>query len=167
MNKLTKRKKQTAIAGALLLAMTLTLSACGGENNAGGADTNAEQNNSGAAAGNQLPEDSGIMDPDAPASGENSNSAPDSSANENANNEEETPANDVLSAEGVYTGQIDSHSIEITTDAGATVYQVPEELLTVIENLPADAKVKFEYTEKSEGDSEYKQNWLTKIEAVQ
>lgn len=161
----TKRKKQTAAAGALLLALALTLSACSGETNNNQPGTNAEQNNTDAATGNNLPDESGIMEPGAPVSDDESNN--DSSTGEDATNGEEQPASDVLSAEGVYTGQIDSHSIEITTDAGVSVYQIPEQLMTEIENLPADAKVKFEYTEKMMEDSEYKQNWLTKIEVIQ
>lgn len=161
MIKPTKRKKQTAAAGALLLAIMLTLSACGGDNT-NEPSANAEQNNTGAGAGDNLPEESGIIDPGAAVSDDESTK--DSSESDN----KELPAkNAIISAEGVYTGQIDSHSIEISTDAGVSVYQIPEELTSIIENLPADAKVKFEYTEQTEGDSEYKQLWLTKIEAIQ
>jgi hypothetical protein len=72
----------------------------------------------------------------------------------------------VISGTGIYTGQNDAHSIEIKTDKGADTYHITEELSPIIEALPTDASVAFEYTEKViDSEQGVKQLWLTKIEA--
>ncbi|MCR2802353.1 hypothetical protein [Paenibacillus soyae] len=166
MKKLTRKNNKAAAAGALLLAIMLTATACGA-----GADQPSGNEQQGSAsptneAGNQLPEETGVIDPEAPTNDETNNSA--AEPNEESDNDgAEQTESQPIGAEGVYTGQIDSHSIEIVTDGVAAAYQIPEDLTAVIETLPADAEVKFEYTEKAiEGEEAVKQLWLTKIEAV-
>lgn len=153
MNLSNKKHKKTAAAGAILLAIMLTVSACGV--NSGNQERNEAQNQDEAPAPtDKLPEDNGVIEPGSPDDSEEDN-----------NNGGESPAEEAKSAEGVYTGQIDANSVEITTESGAAAYRIPEELTTVIENLPSDAKVKFKYTEKAVDG--VKQLWLTMIEAVQ
>lgn len=160
MNLSNKKRKKAATAGALLLAVMLTMSACGA--NANNPSNSGSPNNSETGSPvDQLPDNNGVQEPGAPTNDDDNNSSTD---NNNGNPAESAP----ISAEGTYTGLIDSNSLEITTDSGAGAYRIPEELRDAVDELPADAKVKFEYTEKAvEGDTSVKQLWLTKIEAVQ
>lgn len=166
MKKLTKNNRKAAAAGALLLAIMLTSTACGdnadqpsGNENQGSASPTME-------AGNQLPDESGVIDPEAPASDEGNAGAND--PGDSGNGGVEQTESEPISAEGVFSGLSDSHTVEIITDGVAAAYQIPEKLTADIEALPADAKVKFEYIEKAiEGEETVKQLWLTKIEAVQ
>ncbi|MFF2889018.1 hypothetical protein [Paenibacillus sp. NPDC057967] len=160
MNLTNKKRKKAATAGALLLAVMLTMSACGA--NANNPSSSGSPNNSESGSPvDQLPDNNGVQEPGAPSNDDDDNSSTD---NNNGTPAESAP----ISAEGTYTGLIDSNSLEITTDSGAGAYRIPEELRDVVDELPADAKVKFEYTEKAvEGDTSVKQLWLTKLEAVQ
>lgn len=153
--------KRTTTAGAavLVLAVMLTVSACG----ANGNDTEQNGNDSALAGVNdQLPEESGIQDPGAISSDDDTEQVEETATTEEGGDAGQ-PADAVISSEGVYTGQIDANSIEIKTDSGAEAYRITEELAPVIEALPSDAEVVFEYTEKDIDGA--KQLWLTKIEA--
>ncbi|MHA6485424.1 hypothetical protein ACX1C1_26370 [Paenibacillus sp. strain BS8-2] len=157
------KKTKTASAAALMLAIMLTASACGVNEN------NSPQNgNDSAQAGvnEQLPEGSGIQDPGSLGSDDESNKPEESAATGgDITTDTDEPAAVILSNEGTYTGQIDSNSIEIKTAEGAAAYRVTEELAPVIESLPSDAAVTFEYTEKViDSEQGIKQLWLTKIE---
>ncbi|MFD0588581.1 hypothetical protein ACFQZE_11250 [Paenibacillus sp. GCM10027627] len=155
--KLTNKKRsKTLAAGALLIAVMLTTSACG-------ANATEKSGNGGPSESpaptvqptDNLPDDNGIVEPGTPTS-------------DNTSGGQATPDSSPISAEGVYSGQIDSSSIEITVDGVASAYRIPEELGSVIESLPSDAKVKFEYIEKTvDSETDVKQLLLTKIEAVQ
>lgn len=153
------KRTTTAGAAALVLAVMLTVSACG----ANGNDTEQNGNDSALAGVNdQLPEESGIQDPGAISSEDDAEQAEETATTE-VGGDDGHPADAVISSEGVYTGQIDANSIEIKTDSGAEAYRITEELAPVIEALPSDAEVVFEYTEKVIDGA--KQLWLTKIEA--
>lgn len=159
MNLSNKKRKKAATAGAVLLALMLTVSACGV--NVNNKEGNGDQNNASTAAPtDNLPEENGVLEPGAP-----------SNEDQPSNNEDggsEQPDSDLISAEGVYTGQIDSNSIEITTASGAAAYQFHEDMTSVIEKLPDNAKIKFKYTEKVvDSGTDLKQLWLTEIEVVQ
>lgn len=159
MNLTNKKRRKAATAGALLLAVMLTMSACGANannSNNGGTPNNSETG----APVDQLPDENGVQEPGAP-----TNDDDNTTTDNNSNSSEEAAP---ISAEGTYVGLIDNNSLEITTDGVAAAYRIPEELHTTIQDLPADAKVKFEYTEKAvEGETDLKQLWLTKIEVVQ
>ncbi|RJE91264.1 hypothetical protein D3P07_04195 [Paenibacillus sp. 1011MAR3C5] len=160
MNLTNKKRKKAATAGALLLAVMLTMSACGANANNPSSSGNPNNSESGSPV-DQLPDNNGVQEPGAPSNDDDNDN---NSSTDNNGIGESAP----ISAEGTYTGLIDSNSLEITTDSGAGAYRIPEELRSVVDELPADAKVKFEYTEKAiEGDTDVKQLWLTKIEAVQ
>ncbi|GKU76001.1 hypothetical protein [Paenibacillus sp. L3-i20] len=156
MNLSNKRRTKAATASAVVLAIMLTMSACGSNAKDPSAD-NTQGNIPTVAPTDNLPEETGIAEPETPIdNGTNSE-----------NNGEEVPTSNPISAEGIYTGQIDSNSIEITTSAGADSYRITEELTAVIEALPSDSKVKFEYTSKvDESDSSIKLLYLTKIEEI-
>lgn len=158
-----RRSKKAAAAGAVLLAVMLAASACGGTNTNNANTGNKEQGtvNEGPVI-SELPEESGVLEPDV--------SSPEPTADEAGNSgaiEEPAPAESVKVSEGTYSGLIDSHSIEIVTASGAIALQVTEEDMSVLEALPDAAKVKFEYMEKAiEGEADLKQNWLVKIEVI-
>lgn len=159
MNKLIKKRKNAAAVGAVLLAIMLTAAACGASENA--PDNKGETNDKATASPvDRLPENNGVLEPDAPKQDEDHT--------HRNNGGEELITSKPISAEGVFTGQIDSISVEITTENGAAAYHVPEQLAPIIEALPTDANVKFEYEEKTiAGATDNKQLWLTKIKAVQ
>ncbi|REK75676.1 hypothetical protein [Paenibacillus paeoniae] len=158
MNLTNKKRKKAATAGALLLAVMLTMSACGANANNPNNSANPNNNETGSPV-DQLPDNNGVQEPGAPS--DNDDNSTDNNGNGNG---EASP----IRAEGTYTGLIDSNSLEITTDSGAGAYRIPEELRSIVDELPSDVKVKFEYTEKAvEGETDLKQLWLTKIEAVQ
>jgi hypothetical protein len=157
------KKTKAASAAALLLAIMLTASACGANGN------NAGQNGNGsteAGVNEQLPENGGIQDPGSLGSDDEEGTEPEESATTGGGTDSNEPADVAISSTGIYTGQIDSNSIEIKTDKGAAAYRITEELAPVIEALPTDAAVAFEYTEKViDSEQGVKQLWLTKIEA--
>lgn len=155
-----RRNKKAATAGAVLLAVMLAASACSGAKT-----TNTSNEQQGTVTEgpvvDQLPDESGVIEPDV--------SAPEPTAdtNNNSGNAEDTASDEVKRGEGTFNGLMDSHSIEIETEAGAMPLQIAEELASTVENLPSDAKVAFEYTEKAiEGETELKQYWLVKIEQI-
>jgi hypothetical protein len=65
---------------------------------------------------------------------------------------------EIIDAAGIYVGQIDSNSIEITIDGTAGAYRYEESLKPVIEALAKDNRVAFTYYENENG-----QQILTKI----
>ncbi|MGO4543580.1 hypothetical protein AB4Z29_02095 [Paenibacillus sp. 2TAB23] len=164
MNSSRRKKSKKAAAGAVLLAVMLATAACGGANDNKPAAGNDQPGNvEESPIVTDLPEESGVLDPDV--------SAPEPTAEPTATADNESPteapAGPVKVNEGKYSGLIDSHSIEIETAAGAIPLQITDEFKSQLEALPDNAKVKFEYTEKSiEGDATVKQNWLVKIEEV-
>jgi uncharacterized low-complexity protein len=153
-----RRIKKAATAGAVLLAVMLAASACSGANT----KNTSNEPNGAVTEGpvvDKLPEGSGVIEPDV--------SAPEPSAagTNNSSGTEDPDADEVKRGEGTFTGLIDSHSIEIETEAGAMAFQITEELASAIDNLPSDAEVAFEYTEKAiEGETGLKQYWIVKIE---
>ena len=70
----------------------------------------------------------------------------------------------VIKGTGVYVGQIDNHSIEITTEEGSTAFELGEGTESALEALKTDDPVVFEYVEKSvPGDDTVKQRVISKI----
>lgn len=173
MNNLSgKKRKKFATAGALMLAAMLALSACGA--NSGTPTPSAgPDNDTGDEVGDLLPDSSGLIETGSAGSGDNEGEegTADNGSSADAPSDNGVPADNdaILGGTGVYTGQIDSNSIEITTDGeGAAAYRITEELAPVIESLPSDARVKFEYTiEEVEGDDTVKQNWLKSIVEIE
>ncbi|WP_141505143.1 hypothetical protein [Paenibacillus luteus] len=157
-----RRSKKAATAGAVLLAVMLAASACGNSSNASNVNSGNEQQGTveESPVVSELPEESGVLEPDV------STPEPSVAPTDNSGSIED-PAAPVKVNEGTYSGQVDSHSIEVETAAGVIVLQVTDEQAGTIDALPDDAKVKFEYTEKAvEGDPSVKQNWLDKIEEI-
>lgn len=158
-----RRNKKAVTAGAVLLAVMLAASACGNSDTGKNGNEQQPSINEGPTVDN-LPDQSGVIEPDVPTSG-NSNSENNNTDTNNTGISEPDPSAPVKSGEGTYVGLSDSHSIEIETKDGAMPLQVTEELLAVVNKLPSDSKVTFEYTEKEiEAGSDMKQNWLKKIE---
>jgi len=141
----------------------LAASACGNPNSVKNGNEQQPTITDGPTVDN-LPDESGVIEPDVPTSG-NSNSDNNNTNSNNSSISEPDPAAPVKSGEGTFVGLSDSHSIEIETKDGPMPLQVTDELLAVVNELPSDSKVTFEYTEKEiEAGSEFKQNWLKKIE---
>lgn len=70
----------------------------------------------------------------------------------------------VISGSGIYVGQIDNHSIEITTEEGPTAFELGTVPDSVLEELEMDDPVVFEYVEKSvEGDAAVYQRVLSRL----
>lgn len=161
------KKTKAASAAALLLAIMLTASACGTNANSNNNNSNTDPNAAGspeAGVNEQLPENGGIQDPGSLGS-DNESKEPQESAATGGGTDSSGPADIIMSNTGTYTGQIDSNSIEIRTDEGAEPYRIPQELAPLIEELPEEAIVEFEYTEKViDSEQGVKQLWLTKIE---
>ena len=163
----SKSAKATA-AGAVLLAVMLAASACGNNNS-----INNDSLNNGSNITNNIPQtdnmpeqsgisDSGVASPDGDDSNVTGPEGSDGPADDNASNENEAP---VIQGEGVYVGAMDSNSIEITMNNSAEAFQLPPGLAQVIREIPANANVKFEYTEKIlDSASNLKQLWLVSIE---
>ncbi|MEK3881965.1 hypothetical protein [Paenibacillus sp. PL2-23] len=168
MKKHIKHNRKAAAAGALLLAIMMTTSACGGNAGPIGDEENPGSSAPVAESGNQLPEESGVIDPAAPVAENDSVASPEPETDTSADEDAAVNVSEPISAEGVYTGQIDSHSIEITINGIAAAYQFPGDMTAAIEALPADSPVTFQYTEKIiEGEDKLKQLWLVKVEAIQ
>ncbi len=172
MNSSKRKRAQVIAAGAVLLAVMLTTSACGDSKGTSPNTTNGQNAVVETPGTEQLPDKSGVQDsgslssenPDAsetakPSASPNDNSTTNSSSNNDAVDSK------AFSGEGVYTGASDSHTIEIKTNDTFSAYQVTEEVAAQVRDIPENAKVKFEYTEKI-FDKEIKQLWLTKIEEV-
>ncbi|WP_168121056.1 hypothetical protein [Paenibacillus sp. HB172176] len=163
---LKKNRKYIAATSAVMLALMLTMSACNDPDNENG---NGNASATPEATDNQtevLPSDSGIMDPGGLSTDNESDGESHSNNGENNKEEDtETQPADVMTGEGVYTGQIDPSSIEIKVNGEAQPFRYNTALSAVINQLPTDAKVTFSYTEKViDSESNLKQLWLTKIE---
>lgn len=167
MNSTKRKRTQAAAAGAVLLAVMLTVSACGDSK-----ETSPNNNGQNAVTEtpitDQLPEQSGIQDPGtaSPDSNNNSNNSSNNSTAGKGVNSEEPADETVIHAEGVFNGGIDSNSIEIETNNGPEAFRVNAELAPTVAALPDYANVRIEYTELII-DSDTKQLWLTKIEQIE
>ncbi|WP_211747481.1 hypothetical protein [Paenibacillus sp. Marseille-Q4541] len=74
------------------------------------------------------------------------------------------PDTEVKEGSGVYTGQADPHTIEITINGQATAFQLGEGMDTEIANLEEQTPVDFTYEEKAiEGEADLKQLILLSI----
>lgn len=164
--KTTKSKKKSTqmVTGAVLLAIMLTASACGSNNV--NTPNNANQET-------VAPSDETSV-PDATATPDSSNNngvtepgtaQPDATPDTGSDNSGNSA---VKTGTGTYTGQIDSHSIEIETDNGPQVFQITDEFTDTLNNLESDADVKFEYTEKilESAGEKVTQFWLTQIDQI-
>lgn len=173
-NAKAKKRKNAGIATAMVLAVALTLSACGTDGKSDPSQVeNANGNNSG--EGDQLPTNEGIMEPGSPGGDSSSDegTAPGEGTGEGESGGQNDPSSPddpdatVAVNSGTFSGIIDSNSIEITTDAGADAYRITEELSSIVNELPTDAKVRFQYTvTQVEGDPSAHQNWLQSIELI-
>ncbi|UVI31427.1 hypothetical protein [Paenibacillus spongiae] len=70
---------------------------------------------------------------------------------------------------GLYIGQIDTHSVEITMNEGPTVFQISQYISSQLEKIPDRSNgtpVVFKYTEKEIilSGEKYIERWLTSIE---
>lgn len=70
---------------------------------------------------------------------------------------------------GTYTGQQDTHTVEIETANGPMSFQIDDNTALSLEGLNPNDKVTFQYKEKEfqTDDGSEKQLWLTKIEKSQ
>lgn len=158
---------------AVVTLLTLTLAACGSNKPEVSGDNNDSQvvsnNNGSEAEGVDTNNESGTID--------NSKEPPVSS------NSEQTPSEatpdpvtepqvdldvtkgDVLQGSGIYVGQNDSNSIEVTTADGATAFQIEDAVAQVVDTLEEGSTIKFEYYEKTTkvGSESVKQLFMTKI----
>jgi len=162
----SKKKNRLVVTSAVLLAIMLTASACGDGNNKTPNNTNpgAPLEQPGDAVetpgNNNLGEDgnnanSGVTEPD--------NAAPDSTDKDKPNGNDDAA---VKTAEGTYSGMMDTHSIEVITSDGPMALQFTDELSDTLNKLEPDSKIKFEYTEKKI-DADVTQFWLKKLDKIE
>jgi len=59
-----------------------------------------------------------------------------------------TGDNDLISAEGEYTGMMDGHSIEIMMNGQATPFQIDYDTADKVSDWEMGTRVKFQYTER-------------------
>ncbi|MBW7476556.1 hypothetical protein K0T92_17705 [Paenibacillus oenotherae] len=76
-----------------------------------------------------------------------------------------------LKGQGIYQGMADTHSVEITTEEGPTVFQVDEDVAKQLEAIPEGkdgVAVAYEFREQEiDADGKIiKQLWLTRIKAL-
>lgn len=134
---MVKKRRKLLIMGAVALALALTAAACSNDNN-GNNDPTASPGPSATSSPSSAPE----------------------TDNPSASPEQSGPQT------GVYVGQLDGHSIEITTDAGPVVYQVSPEFADKVSPWDKDTPVTYEYREEiidNDGD-EIKQLVITAID---
>ncbi|MFD2114467.1 hypothetical protein ACFSTH_15640 [Paenibacillus yanchengensis] len=165
-----RRHSQKVAASALLLAVMLTVSACGDSNKPKENPNQIEQ----PAGNDQLPEGSGMIDSgvannnesstDQPVDGANNGSQPGSQTNEqtapgdtptdngSATSESPDPVSQPIQATGEYVGQIDSNSVEINVNNEPLSMQLTDETRAIIEELDSDVPVQLEYTEQALND---------------
>ncbi|MFD0961203.1 hypothetical protein [Paenibacillus chungangensis] len=172
MNNTNTMKKKATTAAVLLLALALSMSACSNASQDPNNSGNSQGNNE-SVGSNNLPDNDGVMDPDTPSEGGSGNDTASETGDSGGDDEDKGSTGDdgsteaILHGEGTYTGAIDSNSVEIRTDEGANAYRLTSELTSIIEELPAEAKVKFEYTEKViDSENNVKQLWLQSIEEI-
>lgn len=168
-----KKRSQSAAAGALVLAMMITASACG--------DSKQVPNNASNLSSPQVeqsPQGSGIIDSGTAEKENNDNQASNggqtgsqssgeagSGSNSSAN---ETDQEQVHTASGQYVGLQDSNQIEIITDNGAEAFRLTDEVRPAIETLEPDAKVEITYTiEIIEKDTGLKHLWLQSVKVIE
>jgi outer membrane protein assembly factor BamE (lipoprotein component of BamABCDE complex) len=170
-NSSNKLGRTVTLSAAVLLAATM-LSACG-SNAATTPDPNYQDTtvNQGTPDQSQSPvsnSDTGGGATDNSATNDAINSPTNSSSpDESTNTNPDGTAQDIThEGEGTFTGQADSHSVEITTSKGATVYQIDDITAESIKDIGQDDKVKFQYKEQEidTNDGKITQLWLTKIE---
>ncbi|ANE46354.1 hypothetical protein SY83_08755 [Paenibacillus swuensis] len=98
---------------------------------------------------------------------------PTNETNQETNQNQQTPPEESksasMSAEGIYNGLIDNHTVEIDQDGAPQAYQLEENVKATVDTLSEKAKVSFDYyelTTKAEDGSEVKQLFITSIKAV-
>jgi len=164
-----KKRSQAAAAGALVLAIMLTVSACGDNKQIPG---NASANEPPLI--DQLPTGSGIIDSGA-ANNDNTdnkeqtdNSSNDNEANNTAGSSEQDQEGAVHTVHGEYVGLQDSNQVEIITENGAEAFRLTDQVRPVIDTLEPDSKVEISYTvEVIEKETGLKHLWLQSIKIVE
>ncbi|MUT68074.1 hypothetical protein [Paenibacillus sp. NEAU-GSW1] len=160
------RKSSLIAAGAALLAVMLTASACG-------ANEEKPLNGSQGAEVTQPADATPTPEAGTDASEENSGNAESSTepaatsaepADPNSGGDSDSQNDAVVKAEGVYVGQIDTHSIEVSSDEGPLVLQVTDDFSSMLNELESDTKIKFEYIAKIEDGVTLL--WLNKLEKL-
>ncbi|XEC93835.1 hypothetical protein AB6A23_21160 [Paenibacillus tarimensis] len=155
----TRLQTKAKLALALVLAVSIATACTAGEGTGNENLPSAINNGSGAnTENNQNDNPSAIMDPDSAVPDEETPPA----------NSEPKEDHSILSAEGTFNGQIDSHSVELSTKDGIAAFQHDEDLNDALSKLQKDAKVHYTYTEKLvEADGQtIKQLWLVSIETA-
>jgi len=158
---MTRRNRTLrTVAASLLLAALMTTAACGAESKSPNEDGSAETINTGIpeetanGSGETGAIDTGTATPEG-----------DGQSPLESGGTDQPAANDPApkQAEGNFNGLADSHSAEITTPDGTFVYQLGDGIEEQVAALEENAKIRFEYIEKSMDGGE-SQRWLTKVE---
>ena len=165
-----KKRSQAAAAGALMLAIMLTVSACGDNKQIPGNASNTEP-----PIIDQMPQGSGIIDSGAANKDDSVNEGQtgNNTNNNEANNTEKTDTSkqdqeEVHTVQGEYVGLQDSNQVEIVTANGAEAFRLTDQVRPIIDTLEPDAKVEISYTvEVIEKDTGLKHLWLQSIKVVE
>ncbi|MFF2481830.1 hypothetical protein [Paenibacillus sp. NPDC058071] len=165
-----RNKKSIAAIGAVLLAVALTVSACGSGNDKplGNANTGANENQPADTELNGSGNDENVgsentQNDDSSTDNGNSGGVTDpGNAKPDAQTGSDKGSSSAKSEEGTYGGQVDSHSIEVMTSNGPLVLQITDAQQSELDMVSPDAKIKFTYSEKTtDGQT---QLWLEKLE---
>ncbi|MFF2091173.1 hypothetical protein [Paenibacillus sp. NPDC058174] len=153
-----KNKKGVVATSAVLLAIMLTASACA----SGNTDKPNQNNQSNQNQVTEQPSDATpTPDSESNETTENgsSNGNNNNGVNETGTGSPDTPATDkgsnspdnsaAIAKEGVYGGQVDTTSIEVTVDGNPLVLQITDAFTDTLNKLKPDDKIKIEYTEKN------------------
>lgn len=159
-------KRTATTTSALLLA--LMLAACSDNNNnspiAPTATPDTEQTDQGTIPNDTLPDDTGVLDPGTLNPEDQDGGQTDGSPSNDDPVLEPEQGEQVIKAEGIYSGAADGHSVEIQIDNEYKVFQIDDSLSYIIEEYDSNQAVSIEYVEKTIKDSNTTQLWLKSIE---
>ncbi|QYR20667.1 hypothetical protein KZ483_23220 [Paenibacillus sp. sptzw28] len=157
-----KKSRSIHLLIVALIALTAVTAGCSGSSgstNNPGTEEGGVTNDGGGNGGQSG--HSGMTEPDT--------AKPKPSQPGNNRSDEQPPKDTAVSkAEGTYVGQADTHSVEIKTADGTSVFQFDASLAEKVDKIKDNSPVAIEYYSKEyniEGKN-VKQLWLTKIEAL-
>lgn len=156
------RVKRTATTTSAII-LALMLAACSDNNSpvAPTATPNTEQTEQGSIPTDSLPDDTGVLDPGTLTPDEDDSSQGEGNDNGATDNE---AVSEVISADGIYSGAADGHSVEIQVNNEYMVFQIDDSLTHIIDEYDSNQAVSIEYVEKTIDGMAEKQLWLKSIE---
>lgn len=160
----SKMKRTATTTSAILLA--LMLAACSDNNTTitPTATPDTEQTDQGSIPSDNLPDGTGTLDPGTPTPDQDEQGSGNDGNGDASDTDGNVSYSDVLSAEGIYIGAADNHSVEIKVDNDYLMFQIDDTLEHIITDYAGNEAVTFEYVEKTIEYLGAKQLWLKSIE---